>query len=258
MDRKKAIKDYWEDPKTVSMMDENLYEMETCSIAKHIHANDIVLNIGCGDGVAMRRYAERAYLIHGVDYSVQLCKKAMGNLREYGNVSIHCFDFMEKGYSYEKPTVVVSQRFLINLESPEMQQKAIHNVFNLLPSGGLFIMAENFSQSFDKLNTMRRLMGIPEIKRHWHNLYLDETKTMKLFESYGTVESIESFDYYILLTRVYGQMISPLFKKDKKQNILDEAARKLSEHLDRKEVFTLASVMDIPFGPNQTWVVRKK
>ena len=45
---REVIEEYWENPNTVSLIDQNLRILETNAVLKHLSKNDVILDIGCG------------------------------------------------------------------------------------------------------------------------------------------------------------------------------------------------------------------
>lgn len=254
-----AIREYWESPDAVSLIDTNLRQLEERVVLDVLEPGMELLDIGCGDGVSTVHYAERVQWCVGLERSAHLREKAASRLANagIGRVEIHDGDVLELGDYAAQFDVVVTQRVLINLVSWEQQQRAIQQIRNTLRPGGLYVMIENTYEGHDRLNDVRQRVGLPKISKHWHNLYLHE-RDMEciMYRGFRLVRHVP-FSLYYLLTRVYmNQMAS--FEgcgREAKQDALfgpaDAAARRMQEQIGEM-------MAGPPLGAIQAWVLRRE
>ena len=232
-----ANREYWEDPKTVSLLDRNLRELEVGFVSKYLAPGQHIADVGCGDGRATRRYAAQVAHCIGIERSTYLLDVARShNEREpLPNLEFRAGDILELDLPAQSLDVVVTERVLINLPSWQLQRSAIDNVTACLKSGGMYVMVENTEDGDRALNELREQAGLEPIPQHWHNLFLDwDTLAAHVSDEFEIVER-RGFGLYYLLTRVYAQMFASFtgFGADAKADPvfenLDPAARRLEE-----------------------------
>jgi|HubBroStandDraft_4_1064222.scaffolds.fasta_scaffold314701_2 SAM-dependent methyltransferase len=257
------IEAYWEDPKTVSLLDSNLRALEESVVLGYLDGRSRLADFGCGAGESTVRYAARAATCVALEQSnhqrslaaerfrqagltnVDLRGGSIGNLRLFGG----CFD------------IGVTQRVIINLPTWSEQQQAIANIHSTIAPGGLYIMVENTYEGAENLNRVRRQLGLANIPLHWHNNFLHHDLLLDFLRSLFVVERIATFDLYYLLTRVFINMFASfegygaVAKADEIFKVSDAAARHLFEVTGNDVSIRLASGSS--FGPIQAFVLRK-
>lgn len=236
-DIKGAIKNYWEDPNTVSIIDKNLHQLEIEFAASYLKPTDHMADIGCGNGDATIEYSKHVCSCIGLERSqhlISLAKEKCANLK-FNNLSFASGDILDLDKFRDCFDSIVTQRTLINLSSWNDQKNAILNIHAALKPNGRYIMVENTQDSFQNLNDMRASVGLNPIKQHWHNLFLDfETVTDFLKTKFKILKSFNLSLYYFL-TRVYTPMYADFTgfgihaKKDALFERSDAAARLLAE-----------------------------
>ena len=259
---KEAVRKYWDDPDTISIIDKELHKIEIDTVCRYLRSTDSLADIGCGNGIATIKYAEKVKKCIGFERSDYLRQQAIENARqsELTNLSIQAVDVLELSKISEKFDVVVTQRVLINLESWEDQKQAILNIYGLLKPGGRYIMIENTNDAFISLNEMRHQVALEPIPQHWHNRFFDYERLMEFLEGQFQLLKTHDFGLYYFLTRVYVQMFAS-FKgfgknavKDQIFEKADEAARILYELCaDRIKIDGCRAL-----GPIQCFVLRKE
>ena len=257
-----AVKAYWEDPSTVSIIDRNLHQIEIDTVCRHLLPTDSLADIGCGSGEATVQYAAQVARCTGIERSGHLRAKAEKAARESGrsNITICSGDVLDANLPAAAFDVVVTQRLLINLASWEEQMRGILNLYRMLKPGGRYIMIENTNDAFLALNDVRVALNMAPIPQHWHNRFFDYDELMGFFR--GKFQLLRHYDFglYYLLTRVYVPMFAsfvgygaqavkdPIFEKS------DAAARVLFQHLkDRVKISGCRA-----FGPIQAFVLRRE
>src|SRR6185503_18376624 len=132
-------------------------EIET--IKPFLRATDSLVDVGSGSATRLLAPLVRETL--GIDFSESMIERAraaaagkpnlrfdVGNALDLDPKALGTFD------------VALSVRCLINLESWELQQRAIENVAKLLKPGGRFIFVEGLADGRRNLNAMRAQMGL--------------------------------------------------------------------------------------------------
>lgn len=257
-----AVKAYWEDPGTVSIIDKNLHQIEIDTVCRHLLPTDYLADIGCGDGQATVQYAAKVARCVGIERSEHLRSRAAQAAKDSGrsNLSLREGDVLGQCGSDSEFDVIVSQRLLINLASWEEQMEGLKNIHRMLKPGGRYIMIENTNDAFLALNDVRVSLGMAPIPQHWHNRFFDYEELMMFLR--GRFQLLRHYDFglYYLLTRVYVPMFAsfqgygakavkdPIFEKS------DAAARELFEALgDRVRIGGCRA-----FGPIQAFVLRRE
>ncbi|MFC1577041.1 class I SAM-dependent methyltransferase [Candidatus Omnitrophota bacterium] len=261
-DIKSAVRRYWEDPDTVSIIDRNLHRLEIDTVLRYLRPGDSIADIGCGDGAATVEYAKKVRRCRAFERSDHLRKAAARNIRNSGirNITLEAGDVLAPGNIKGRFDRVITQRVLINLASWAEQKQAIRNVYGLLKPGGLYIMIENTNDAFSSLNKMRASVALKPINRHWHNLFFDHGKLMDFLKRRFQVAAVCDFGLYYFLTRVYVQMFANFVgfgKKAHKDPIFDSAdsaARVIYEKF--KGSIRIGGHRAV--GPIQAFILKKK
>ena len=258
---REAVRKYWEDPTTISIIDKNLHKLEIETVCRYLKSTDELVDIGCGDGQATAVYGKKVKKCTGYELSNFLRKKAIVTIKESGlkNTTIKAGDILKMKKIPEKPDVVVTQRLLINLASWSEQKEAIENIYGMLKPGGLYIMIENTNDAYLALNDMRDQVGLDPIPIHWHNLFFDYNQLIDFLKDKFQLLNSHNFGLYYFFTRVYSQMFlsfSGFGKnavKDSLFDLSDKAARevfnKFNDHFQIKGCRAL--------GPIQVFVLKR-
>lgn len=163
----KKAKQYKDKPEaTINDVYFRLVEIEAMNL--WIKDSDKVLDVGCGNGWGSKQLKGK---VLGIDLSKEMITQA-GKGFEVG-------DIMDLSKYYGKYDVVVCNRVLINLPSEKDQ---IHALVELKKCYKKYlIITEVTKQGRNNINELRKIFGLKPIKKHWHNLYVDE-KIMKGWE----------------------------------------------------------------------------
>lgn len=206
-DRDSRIWAYWEDPETQSMEDQYLASLEAEMLARHIREDDVVLDIGCGDGTGSQVYRKHCRRYVGLDRSVtrlaNFASREPGCILIRGDLRFFPFKFSTGHF-----TAVISQRSLINLPDRATLEEVLRQASSLVLPGGRFLICEAFQEGLDKLNALRTRLGSKPIQPKWHNIYLDRDLTNRVLGVMG-LELVEEEDLsvYYFLTRVVHQAL---------------------------------------------------
>jgi 2-polyprenyl-3-methyl-5-hydroxy-6-metoxy-1,4-benzoquinol methylase len=257
-----VVKEYWEHPATVSIIDKNLHQIEIDTVCRHLLPTDSLADIGCGDGQATISYASKVASCTGIERSQHLLGKAEKAARESGlsNIAIISGDILDTTVPAGAFDVIVTQRLLINLGSWQEQMQGILNVHRMLKAGGRYIMIENTNDAFLAMNDVRVALNMAPLPQHWHNRFFDYDELMGFLR--GKFQLLRHYDFglYYLLTRVYVPMFAsfvgygakavkdPIFEKS------DNAARMIFELLQDRVKITGCRA----FGPIQGFVLRRE
>lgn len=237
---KNKIKDFWDKQAkkyqqqgratSPDMIDR---ELEIESIAKYIKNNTKVLDFGCGNGYSTIKFAKKRKIeITGIDYSDEMIKQANIALNKLDNnlkkrINFQVGDILGMDYR-EKFDIVITCRCLINLINFNQQKRAIKNILGALKKGGLYIMCENTLNGLNKLNSMRKLVGLNEISMRWHNQYFNEKLLLNFLKQYFQILEIDNFEsLYYIASRVFNAKLTPEGKEPDYLAEINKIAAKL-------------------------------
>lgn len=261
-DIRQAIQDYWEQPTTVSIIDANLHELEIAAVLRYLEPTDRLADVGCGNGVATIRYAQRVRECVGLERSAYLREQARRHAEAAGvsNLAVRGFDVLGSEPMAGEFDAIVSQRMLINLASWDEQMQAIRALHRMLKIGGRLILIENTNDAFKAMNDLRVELGRPPVPQHWHNRFFDYDEFISFVRGGFQQIHFQDFGLYYLLTRVYTQLFASFegfgvnAKKDPIFDQADHAARVLHQAVGDR--VTIAGSR--AFGPIQVWVLRRE
>src|SRR6185312_4716009 len=199
------LKAYWEDPKTISLLDANLRALEEGVVLDYLDGRTRLADFGCGAGESTVRYAARVANCVALERSSHQRLLAAERFRQAGLSNIELSDGSVEalGLFNQCFDVAVTQRVIINLPTWPEQQKAIANIHSTIAPGGLYIMIENTYEGAENLNRLRRQLGLTNIRLHWHNNFLHHDLLLNFLRPMFWLENIRTFDLYYLLTRVF-------------------------------------------------------
>ncbi len=253
---------YWEDSRTVSLLDKNLRRLEEAFVLSHLKGEYALADVGCGDAVSTIRYAKSVKSCIAIEQSGYLHSRAVRRIRRSGLENIRCENGTVLDLSGHRASfdAVVTQRVLINLPDWSHQAAAIRQIHASLRSGGTYLMIENTYEGHELLNRARRAVGLKDIAVHWHNVFFHQDRLLNYVRRLFILEEHHTFDVYYLLTRVFGNMFAHFegfgrhATKDPLFDIIDKAAASLYEKAGQ----TMKLGGAYAFGPIQGFVLRKR
>jgi len=135
-----------------------------------------VLDVGCGNGYTLAHLNNIFPELMGFGMELNDSLRQLAESRfEKLSVTILSGDIRNpESLSGLSPAIVICQRVLINLLDEEDQKKALNNLIEVTPSGGLLIFCESFKTGLQNLNEARQEFGLSEISPAYHNLYLND------------------------------------------------------------------------------------
>lgn len=182
--------------------DYNLRELEIALAQEYIRDGDVILDAGCGPGVALRDHgAKRRIRGYGLDYSeamVESAKKLTLEKASHLDITFECGSVAELPYADRTFDVVSTHRCLMALLDWDLQQKAILELHRVLKPGGIYVMMEGTIDGLDRLNFFRRKFNLPEIEADGR----DRLFTRKFVESELLAFCAPHFD--LLRTQRFG------------------------------------------------------
>lgn len=202
------------DEKTTAC-DFHLRDLEIDFGLRFIGDGDTVLDVGCGPGVALRRYAsERRITAHGIDYAENMVAMAREKLAEHQPdlaVDFRQASVLELPFDDASIDVVTSHRCLMALLDWGRQQEALREIHRVLKPGGTLALMEGTLEGLERLNRRRTDFGLDPIAADGR----DRLCTLKFVEKdllafvdplYELVET-QRFGMYYFLTRVVQPLL---------------------------------------------------
>lgn len=227
IEHKNKIKEYWNDrvikqpDLSATTNDVFLRELEiltTINTIKQIGHSSVstVLDIGCADGYFTINVAKAFPKINflGIDYSENMIKHASTLLNSYPDLKKRVNFLVGDGTKLaavckdKKFDLILSDRFLINLESKESQYSVIKELHKYLKSSGYYLAIESFIDGHKNMNNARSYVGLPEIPLRWHNLFLKKEEFTKKVSPFFDILEIKNFasSYYFATRIIYSKM----------------------------------------------------
>lgn len=217
-----------------TLLDNNMRMLEVQTVISWLNANDTVLEVGCANGVSTLQYANHCAFIEGLDLSEKMIENANLLLRNQRpapkNIRFKLANVLALNYPPGIFDTVVSVRCLINLPSWELQQKAILNIWNLLPEKGKFIFVEGTKDGLQKINELRSQLSLEPINSPWYDNYFSEERTIEFLEDHFETYAIKNLDVYFLISRVLYPFAC-LPDEPNFDNISNSVARLLTQYV---------------------------
>lgn len=180
-----------------------------------IRDGDRVLDVGCGLGVALRRYAsERQIEAHGIDYAQNMVEGARTRLAETApelGIEVQQASVEELPYDSESFDVVTSHRCLMALLDWGRQQKALLEIHRVLRPGGTLVLMEGTFDGVERLNFYRRAMDLDEIdpagRDRLTTLKFREDELTRFVAPHYELIRTQRFGTYYFITRIVQPLL---------------------------------------------------
>jgi ubiquinone/menaquinone biosynthesis C-methylase UbiE len=218
--------------------DYQLRDLEIDLGLEFIRDGDSVLDVGCGLGVALRRYAtDRRISAHGIDYSGNMIEGAKRRLQESAPelaIDFREASVLELPYDADSFDTVTSHRCLMALLDWELQQQALLEIHRVLKPGGVLVLMEGTFDGTERLNFYRRLFDLSEIdpsgRDRLYTLKFHEGELRKFVEPHYELVRVQRFGMYYFLTRIVQPLlVAP--EQPSYDHLLNEVAKRIAREL---------------------------
>lgn len=176
-------------------------------IIKEYSFRDIV-DFGCANGYSTSRLAKSnpEARFRGIDINPDMIEVAKKHAKQDSspNVEFRELDVLQDTVA-ENFDFIYAIRVFQNIESPEMQKKALDKLFDLLRPNGMLLFIESYLEGYTTLNEDRIKMGLEPLPIHEHLTLLTDN-----FDNYvsGKMELISrdslSSSYYLVTRLLYS------------------------------------------------------
>ncbi len=219
------IKKYWNSRSKSKLHkctnDLNLQNKEFEILTRMIKPKKSVLDIGCGDGLLLRKLRKNNKITGlGLDYSKDLIKEA--NKLKNKSLNFKCIDMRNmKDKDIKKYDYVITKRSIQNLTKWSHQKKVIDNLHLFSKKKTKIFLIESSSTALENINILRKKLKLKKIVKPWHNLYLDDKKIKKTkFKNIRLSKIKELFSSYYFISRILNASIAKRKKVKPKYNDL--------------------------------------
>ena len=241
--------------------DYNAKELEIKTIATSLKQEGTLIDLGCGNGHTLLSLAKafEDWSLIGVDFSESLIKGA-NQLLELHQSELRCRpqfvcdDALRFIRDTESASVdcVLTERFIQNLPSSDVQRAVIREAYRMLRPGGRFLMCEGSEDGFDALNHLRSTVGLSVIPA----ISSDNVSAIRLKDAdveafaanvvgFKLVQKLGSSIYFIIARVLHPLLVSPQRPR------FDARINDLAARIQSQMPFQPG------FGSNTLWVFEK-
>ena len=249
--------------KYATSRDYNQRELEIRAIGDALQdkAPGKLADLGCGNGYTLISVGKRiaGWDMTGVDFSTTLIGGANHLLEEAKDELASTLRFQHGdalAFLADTPEgaldAVLTERFVLNLPTRDVQKSTIAEIHRVLSPGGLFLMCEGSMEGLRGLNALRSGLGVEEIlpnsADNLSSLRFEDKEIEAFAEETGfELVSKDGFSFFFAVSRaLHPAMIAP--RPPKFGAKINDLAREIQEMLP----------FEPGVGSNVLWVLKKK
>jgi ubiquinone/menaquinone biosynthesis C-methylase UbiE len=234
------MKEFWDEQarlhgENLSAVNFDLYveKISNKLLEKLIGDSVRLCDFGCGNGKSLMDIAASRPQSDfvGYDYSENMIAAAERGRQKLNlrNVRFQCFDATNNSLpsdSEGKFDIVLAKRLLINVKgAPRIQ--VLKNISGLLKKGGQYIMMECFIEPLERVNLIRKIIGLDEIKVKAMNEYLTQDIFKEIDRLFVLEKKIDIGSMYYFTSRIFNAALSE--GAPKYETPINELAWKLTD-----------------------------
>jgi ubiquinone/menaquinone biosynthesis C-methylase UbiE len=190
-------------------------ELETDNIIPFIHENQVIADVGCGNGITTLKLAKKFpnSTFIGFDFVPEMvaianAEKDKMNLK---NISFYQADLsVESSIKHQTETmfdVVISKRLLINLKGNN-KFAGISNIYDVLKNDGTYIMIECFLEPLKNINELRSNISLAPIEVKSFNEYLSFDIFESIKKEFTVKNKIDFLSFYYFMSRILNAKLA--------------------------------------------------
>lgn len=230
-----------------------LDELEENQIIKNIKTNKTILELGCGNGVILKKILKKkkikSYL--GTDFVKELidsCKFKFNS--ENLNFKTLDMTLIDKSTFSERYDYIITKRAIQNILSHKLQLKVIDNAGYFLKKKGMMILVESSANAQRNINALRKKYKLSKIIPPFHNLFFNDDKIKNYKFKNVKLFKINNFssNFYFISRIIYALYAKKFLKKKPTYN---HPLNKIASMLDEK-------LIKNDFSQIKTYIFKKK
>ena len=214
--------------------DPYLQKVVESAIEKWLRSDMCLLDIGCGDGASVSRFAANVQRAVGIDYIAEHIGSAKARGVEFKNVSFEVGNVLDLAGIVERHgrfSAITTIRCLINLADWSMQREAIKQIAACLEPGGLYLASEGWQDGIDGLNVRRQRAGLKSIEVAKYNTMISRRNFEEEVLEYFEITGYENLGFYLFMSRVWQPVFAAPEPPRHDHPINEVAARLMAERV---------------------------
>lgn len=198
--------------KTAGTNDFLLADLEYTTILELIKPRATVLDIGCGNGILLKKLAEEKKCTGlGIDFAEKMVFESSKLMRRYkldSRIKLRQADVRSLPTDIGKYDYIISKRCLVNLGSKKEQKNVFIKITDHLKNGGHYIMVEDSLDGLGRINDVRKKLGLEKINPPWFNKFLKEGEIINWASKNIILKKQVAFasTYYLLSRGLYARL----------------------------------------------------
>jgi ubiquinone/menaquinone biosynthesis C-methylase UbiE len=196
-----------------------LDKLEEEQIIKNIRNNSSILELGCGNGVILKKILKKKKIKNylGTDFVKELIDYCRSKFI-FKNISFKTLDMttINKSTFSEKYDYIITKRAIQNILSHKLQLKVIDNTGFFLKKNGSMILVESSATAQKNINDLRKIYKLSKIIPPFYNLFFDDYKIKKYKFKNVKLIKIENFssNFYFTSRIIYALFAKFFLKKN--------------------------------------------
>jgi cyclopropane fatty-acyl-phospholipid synthase-like methyltransferase len=196
-----------------------LDNLEENQIIKNIKANRDILELGCGNGITLKKILKKKKIKNylGTDFVKELIDNCKSKFNAK-NIKFEALDMtlINKSTFPVKYDYIITKRAIQNILSHKLQLKVIDNTGYFLKKKGLMILVESSATAQKNINNLRKEYKLSKIIPPFHNLFFDDEKIKKYKFKNVRLIKIENFssNFYFISRIIYALYAKIFLKKN--------------------------------------------
>ena len=185
----------------VNIGDSAQRDVELHYILPHLKSDDVLLEVGCGNGFVTELLRKVVRHVDAFDYAENMIERAKKSYGEENNRFFH--DNVLAPANLSGPyDAVLCVRVLINLRDMEEQERAIRNLANALKPGGRLLLVVGCTHGFESLSAVRQSVGMSPLQPAQINFYSRKSEVLPVIEEFFELDDTFHTGMFDILTRV--------------------------------------------------------